>query len=120
MVGFGGKKMRQMVVGFAGSGFDKVAIALTVSFLIHVFSAPSPALSLDNDHDDTQENGSNDAEAPPAGKVTPVTIRWRNINCCLSDKSSKNVSGGARPGRLLAIIGPSGSGKTTLLNVLAG
>ncbi|WVY97067.1 hypothetical protein V8G54_029218 [Vigna mungo] len=79
-----------MVVGFGGSGFGQVAIAVAVSFLVRVFSAPGPALSPDNDPDDTQENGSDDAEAPAAGKVTPVTIRWRNINCCLSDKSSKS------------------------------
>ena len=31
-----------------------------------------------------------------------------------------DISGEAKPRRLLAIMGPSGSGKTTLLNVLAG
>lgn len=92
MAGFGGKKVHQMIVGFGGSGFGQLAIAVAVSFLVRVFSAPGPALSPENDPDDTLENGSEDAEAPAAGKVTPVTISWRNINCSLSDKSSKSVS----------------------------
>ncbi|CAL5383123.1 unnamed protein product [Camellia sinensis] len=40
-------------------------------------------------------------DAPVSGKLSPVTIRWSNITCSLSDKSSK----AAKPGRSVAIMG---------------
>lgn len=67
--------------------------------------------------------------------ITEIALTWENIDvhlppegCCAklpcfkreSKKSHilNNVSGIAKPGRLLAIMGASGSGKTTLLNCL--
>ncbi|XP_057961820.1 ABC transporter G family member 7 [Malania oleifera] len=129
MVVHGGKVVGQ-IVNFGGNGLGQLLAAVAAAVLLRLFSGPGPALLPDNEADDDNDGAAGDGDGngtQAAGKVAPVTIKWRNINCSLSERSSKsvrfllkNVSGEAKPGRLLAIMGPSGSGKTTLLNVLAG
>ena len=84
------------VVKFGGNGFGQVLAAAAVALLLRLFSGPGPALVPDdgefNDDDKNNDFSGND-EAPIPGKVVPVTIRWRNITCSLSDKSNKQVSG---------------------------
>ncbi|TYI43641.1 hypothetical protein ES332_A01G183800v1 [Gossypium tomentosum] len=123
---FGAKKVGHMVSGIGGNGMGQILAAMAAALLFRLFSGPGPA-SLPEDETCEENDSVNGDDAPPsAGKVFPVSITWRNITCSLSDKHSKSVrfllkdvSGEAKPGRLLAIMGPSGSGKTTLLNVLA-
>lgn len=83
-----------MVVGFGGSGLGQALAAVAVALLLRLFSGPGPALlpetetEEDGSYDQT-EDGENDTAV--AGEAIPVAIRWRNITCSLSDKSSKSV-----------------------------
>lgn len=106
----------------------KILATLVAALAIRIFALPGSAI-VGNNQKGTNENeeDTNSSEEELQGGIVPVSLQWRNITCTLSDRAGKtmrflltNVSGEAKPGRLLAIMGPSGSGKTTLLNVLAG
>lgn len=97
MAQFGGKKVGQIVLGFGGSGLGQALAAVAAVLLLRLFSGPGPALLPDTELTDHDDDGDDDViedkgETPVGGNVIPVTIRWRNITCSLSDKSSKSVS----------------------------
>lgn len=50
----------------------------------------------------------------------PATLYFEDISYAANGKQIlTDVSGGARPGQVMAIMGPSGAGKTTFLDILA-
>lgn len=95
MVRFGGKVVGQ-VVSFGGNGVGQILAAAALALVLRLFSGPGPVLIPEDefpDDDTTGSAGDEGSDEPSvAGKVVPVTIRWRNITCSLSDKSSKSVS----------------------------
>lgn len=94
---FDGQRVGQTVMSLGANGVGQVLVAVAAAFLVRHLSGPEPALPSEYDvelEDGEKEDGDIEVgeEAPVSGKVTPVTIRWCNISCFLSDKSSKSVS----------------------------
>lgn len=95
---FGGKGARALKVA-AGSGLGQVLGALVAAFFLRLVTGPGPELlvaPVEEEEGEDAQSKSEDPEAPAgaasAGGLTPVTIRWSNITCTLSDKRGKVVS----------------------------
>ena len=84
--------MAGQLVSLGGNGVGQVLAAAAVALLLRLFSGPGPALVQEDESPDDEKNDAAEDDSPDAGKVFPVTIRWSNITCSLSDKSSKSVS----------------------------
>lgn len=91
--------MSQAVAGLGGNGLGQVLVAVGATLLVRLFSGPGPVLLPDNGYssdDDEEKDAAGDAddsgETHVPDKVFPVSIRWSNISCSLTDKSSKSVN----------------------------
>ena len=94
MVVFGGKKVGQVVAEIGGNGLGQILVAVATAFLFRLFFGPGPTLPPEANQED-RDDFTGDSESSDSiidNKVFPVTIRWHNITCSLSDKSSKSVS----------------------------
>lgn len=80
-------------IGGKGGGVGQLLAAVAAALLLRLFSAPGPELLPETLSEDVEEEEEEEGHVPVKGKVAPVTIKWTNINCSLSDKSSKSVSG---------------------------
>lgn len=82
------------IVRFGGNGVGQILAAAAVALLIRLFSDLHPegdTQDYEYDREDVAEDVDDNEEAPMAGKICPVTIRWENLTCSVSDKSSKSV-----------------------------
>lgn len=94
---FGGKRVGQVVTGLGGNGVGRVLVAVAAALLFRLFSGPGPALLPDSEPEGHDENDEFDGDGGAGEKLVPgnffpMTIRWRNITCSLSDKASKSVT----------------------------
>lgn len=84
------------MVVIGGKGVGQALAAVAAALLIRLFSGPGPSMLLEDEDgevdDPTKDENEDDDGGIEQGRVYPVTIRWRNITCSLSDKSSKTVS----------------------------
>ena len=88
--GFGGKGARALKIA-AGSGLGQLVGALLAAFFLRLVTGPGPELLASPGEDETEDSDSHKGGVAKSD-VAPVTIRWSNISCTLSDKRGKLVS----------------------------
>ena len=83
--------MGELAGRIGGNGVGQILVAVAAALFVRLFSGPGPALLPEDGVDDDNYEYDDADETPIDGKVFPVTIRWRNITCSLSDAKSKSV-----------------------------